>query len=130
MSHHAVKRRRGDERRPQPGAIRSSLPPAGEAYALQMLSHPGIVKIKEYRAQPGCHFLAMELVAGETLRARLSQGPIPLGQVLDWSAQIAAAVEAAHAKGVVHRDLKPSNIMIESASGRVKRSEEHTSELQ
>jgi serine/threonine-protein kinase len=93
---------------------------AREACALQMLSHPGIVKIREYRAQPGCHFLAMELVAGETLRTRLSQGPIPLGQVLDWSAQIAAAVEAAHAKGVVHRDLKPSNIMIESASGSVK----------
>src|ERR1017187_7856086 len=93
---------------------------AREASALRMLSHPGIVRIKEYRAQPGCHFLAMELVAGETLRKRPSQGPIPLGQGLGWRAQIAAAVEAAHAKGVVHRDLKPSNIMIESASGRVK----------
>jgi serine/threonine protein kinase/tetratricopeptide (TPR) repeat protein len=93
---------------------------AREARALQLLSHPGIVRIKEYRAQPGCHFLAMELVEGETLRTVLSRGPIPLGQALDWSAQIAAAADAAHAKGVVHRDLKPSNIMIERATGQVK----------
>ena len=93
---------------------------AREAAALQMLYHPGIVRIREFRADAGAHFLAMELVEGETLRAVLGRGPIGLRQALDWARQIAAAVEAAHAAGVIHRDLKPSNVMIESPDSRVK----------
>ena len=93
---------------------------AREAAVLQKLRHPGIVRIKEYRQEPDGHFLVMELVAGETLQTLLARGPIPLGQALDWGAQIAAAVEAAHEQSVVHRDLKPGNIMIESATGRAK----------
>ena len=93
---------------------------AREARVLAKLRHPGIVRIKEYRPQPGGHFLVMELVAGETLQTLLAAGPIPIRQALDWAAQMAAALEAAHAQHVVHRDLKPGNVMVERATGRVK----------
>ena len=55
---------------------------------LGKLRHPGIVCIKEYRSDPGGHFLVMELVAGETLQTLLAAGPVPLGQALDWAAQL------------------------------------------
>ena len=54
----------------------------------------------------------MELLEGETLAARLAKGALPLPQVLQYGAQIAEALAAAHAKGIAHRDLKPGNIML------------------
>jgi TolB-like protein len=93
---------------------------AREAEVLEKLNHPGIVRIEEYCELPDCHFLAMELVLGDTLQDRLANGPIPLAQALDWALQIAEAVESAHRQGVVHRDLKPTNIMIERATSKVR----------
>jgi serine/threonine protein kinase len=57
-------------------------------------------------------FIAMELVDGETLRHRLQSGPVPLGDAVDIATQIALALAAAHARGIVHRDIKPDNVMV------------------
>ena len=54
----------------------------------------------------------MELVEGETLAARLKNGPLPIETALLYASQIAAALVEAHGKGIIHRDLKPGNIMI------------------
>ena len=56
----------------------------------------------------------MELVAGETLRARLEHGPIPPRKAIAYALQIAKGLGAAHARGLVHRDLKPENVMVTS----------------
>src|SRR6202011_6138755 len=58
------------------------------------------------------HFIATELVEGETLRQRLKKGRLNLSESLDISIQVAAALTAAHAVGIVHRDIKPENIML------------------
>src|SRR5450755_3203272 len=81
---------------------------AREARAISSLNHPNICTLHDV----GPNYLVMELVEGETLAARLKSGPIPLGTVLLYGSQIAAAVVEAHGKGIVHRDLKPGNIMI------------------
>jgi serine/threonine protein kinase len=54
----------------------------------------------------------MELLEGETLKHRLSRGPVPLNELLEWSGQIADALDAAHNAGIVHRDIKPANLFI------------------
>src|SRR6185437_3260073 len=75
------------------------------------LSHPNLLTIYDVGAAPdGAPFLVCELLEGETLRARLAEGAIPVRQALVWSAQLAHGLAAAHAKGIVHRDLKPENI--------------------
>jgi serine/threonine protein kinase len=83
-----------------------------EARTASALSHPNIVTIYEVGAEDGQHFIAMELVDGETLRERLGRGRLELARALDWLAQISDGVAAAHAAGIVHRDLKPENIVI------------------
>ena len=60
----------------------------------------------------GQHFIAMELLEGETLAERIRKGPFELGSLLDLGTQIADALESAHSKGIVHRDLKPANIFV------------------
>src|SRR5262249_13012436 len=60
----------------------------------------------------GPNYLVMELVEGETIAARLKNGPLPIETALHYGTQIAAALADAHSKGIVHRDLKPGNIMI------------------
>ena len=98
-----------------------------EAKLLAALNHPNIAVIYAFEEVPGSagspgpsrHLLVMELVAGETLRERLAEGPLPVRKVLDVGVQIAKGLAAAHGKGIVHRDLKPENIVL-SRDGRVK----------
>jgi len=91
-----------------------------EARILASLSHPGIATLHGLEESgDGVPVLVMELVEGETLSDRLKRGPLSLKDVLRTSQEIAAAVAAAHEKGVLHRDLKPANIRL-TPEGRVK----------
>src|SRR5262245_5861470 len=83
-----------------------------EARTLSALNHPHIVTIFEIGQTDTTPFIAMELVEGETLRARLRGGRLPLREAVDIALQVARALGAAHAKGIVHRDIKPENVMI------------------
>jgi Tol biopolymer transport system component len=86
-----------------------------EARAIAVLNHPNICTLHDV----GPNYLVMELVEGETLAARLKKGALPIGQALEYGAQIAGALAAAHAKGITHRDLKPGNIMIAKSGVKV-----------
>jgi serine/threonine protein kinase/tetratricopeptide (TPR) repeat protein len=83
-----------------------------EAYAASSLNHPNILTIHEVGTHDGTHFIATEFVDGESLRHRLTHARLELREVLDIGAQIASALGAAHAAGIVHRDVKPENIML------------------
>ena len=83
-----------------------------EAKAASQLNHPGICTVHAFDQHDGQHFIAMELLEGETLAERIRRGPVELAQLLELGTQIADALESAHAKGIVHRDLKPANIFI------------------
>src|SRR4249920_1874493 len=90
-----------------------------EARAASALNHPGICTVHAIEQDDGRTFIVMELVDGESLAARLAGRPMEIGPLLDLGVQMADALEAAHAKGVVHRDLKPMNMMV-TARGQVK----------
>ena len=83
-----------------------------EARAACALNHPNIVTIYELGQMNGTHYIAMELVGGETLRELLASGPIPFRKAVAIAAQIADALAKAHEIGIVHRDLKPENLMV------------------
>jgi len=83
-----------------------------EAQTLASLNHPNIAGIYGLEESAEGPYLVLELVEGETLAARLTNGMLPLREAMDVCVQIATAIEAAHERGVVHRDLKPGNIMI------------------
>ncbi len=83
-----------------------------EAKAASALHHPGIVVIHDIDECEGAYFIAMEYVAGQTLHQAMRSRRIPLAQSLHYTMQIADALAAAHAAGVVHRDIKPSNVMV------------------
>jgi non-specific serine/threonine protein kinase len=83
-----------------------------EARAASALNHPGICTVYAIDQHEGQHFIAMELLEGETLADRIRKGAPGLQTVLEHGIQIADALESAHAKGIVHRDLKPANIFL------------------
>jgi len=83
-----------------------------EAKLLAALHHAHIAAVYGLDEHEGTQYLAMELVEGETLEAKLRRGALPIDDTIRLGLQIAEALEAAHAKGVVHRDLKPANVMV------------------
>ena len=83
-----------------------------EAHSASALNHPNILTIYEFGVDGETHFLAAEYVRGETLRQRLKGESLSLRETLDIAAQVAAALSASHAAGIVHRDIKPENIML------------------
>jgi serine/threonine-protein kinase len=90
-----------------------------EARAASGLSHPNIITVHDILSDDGTDLLVMELVAGKTLAELAPETGLPIPQALKYAVQIASALAAAHAAGIVHRDIKPGNIMV-TASGLVK----------
>src|SRR5215813_8072377 len=90
-----------------------------EAKAVAALSHPNILSIHDFGTEQGVCYAVMELLKGETLRSRLSQGALPWRKAVGIGTEIAEGLSAAHAKGITHRDLKPENIFLTS-DGRTK----------
>src|SRR5437016_2148448 len=89
-----------------------------EARAAAQIRHPNVARVSHYGEQDGECFYVMELVEGETLEAKVRrEGPLPLALALEIIEQVARALAAAEACGVIHRDIKPSNIMLERDPG-------------
>jgi serine/threonine protein kinase len=83
-----------------------------EAKAVAALSHPNIVAMYGFGTADGVTYAAMELLQGRSLREHLDEGALPLRKAVEIARQIAAGLDAAHARGIVHRDLKPDNVFL------------------
>ena len=83
-----------------------------EARIVSTLSHPHICTLHDIGEHDGQQFMVMELLEGESLKQRIARGPLPMDDVLDLGVQIADALDAAHAAGVIHRDIKPANLFV------------------
>ena len=90
-----------------------------EARAAGLLNHPNITAVYDIGSAEGAPYVVSELLDGQTLRAELAGGRLPVRTVLDYARQLAQGLAAAHEKGIVHRDLKPENIFVTN-DGRVK----------
>jgi serine/threonine protein kinase len=83
-----------------------------EAHTVAGLNHPNILTVYEIGEDHSIHYIASELIEGETLRDRVERGPMQLSEAVDIAIQVASALAAAHQVGIVHRDIKPENIML------------------
>src|SRR5437773_2897606 len=83
-----------------------------EAHAVVALNHQNILTVYEIGEDHSTHYIASELIEGETLRQRRARGPMQLSEALDVAIQVTSALAAAHQAGIVHRDIKPENIML------------------
>jgi eukaryotic-like serine/threonine-protein kinase len=83
-----------------------------EAHTVVALNHPNILTVYEIGEDHSVHYIASELIEGETLRQRLTRGPMELSDDVEVAIQVASALAAAHQAGIVHRDIKPENIML------------------
>ncbi len=90
-----------------------------EARAASALNHPHIVAVYDAGLHDGVPFLVTELLEGQSLAARLAQGPLPTRKALECGAQAARGLAVAHERGIVHRDLKPANLFL-TAQGQIK----------
>jgi serine/threonine protein kinase/Tol biopolymer transport system component len=90
-----------------------------EARAAAALNHPNILAVYQLGTHDGAPYLVSELLEGETLREQIKRSRLPLRRTIDYGAQFARGLAAAHEKGIVHRDLKPENLFV-SRDGRVK----------
>ncbi|HUU45468.1 MAG TPA: serine/threonine-protein kinase, partial [Acidobacteriota bacterium] len=83
-----------------------------EATSTSSLDHPNILTIFEIDEHDGRPFIAMAYVKGPTLKEKLARGRLPLDDSIRYGVQLAGALGAAHARGIVHRDVKPENLLI------------------
>src|SRR6266699_19655 len=83
-----------------------------EARSILALNHPNIVTIYEIGQTDSAHYIVTERITGETLRRRLARAPLEISEALSIAIDVAKALEATHAAGIVHRDIKPENIML------------------
>jgi len=90
-----------------------------EARTLAAIEHPALPAIYDWNTDGGTPYIAMELLEGETLQARMLRGPLPPEEALDLAHQLALGLAATHARGIIHRDLKPGNLFI-TTEGRLK----------
>jgi hypothetical protein len=98
---------------PKPSRLQSAKAFMAEARRVARLKHPGIVPVHDVGREDGTCFIVSEFVEGGSLGEIVGTKPVPPQQAIRWVAEVAEALEYAHASGVVHRDIKPANILID-----------------